>query len=80
MQTNQNTSQKVKFATQADPVLLEQLRSMASREGRQIQALLDEALREYIQRKQENTPRKAVMDAFKSSMEEYDSLYRELAR
>ena len=80
MQTSPNTSHKVKFATQADPALLEQLRSMASKEGRQIQALLDEALREYIQRKQDNTPRKAVMDAFNASMEEYDSLYKELAK
>ena len=80
MQTSQDTVHKVKFATQADPALLEQLRSMASKEGRQIQALLDEALREYIQRKQESTPRKAVIDAFNASMEEYDSLYKELAK
>ena len=80
MQISQTPPHKVKFATQADPALLDELRAMASNEGRQIQALLDEALREYIQRKQENTPRKAVMDAFDASLEEYDSLYRELAK
>lgn len=73
-------NKKVKFATQADPLLLEQLRNMANSEGRQIQALLDEALRDYIKRKQETTPRKAVLDAFNASMDEYDSLYRELAK
>ena len=36
---------KVKFATQADPAVLQTLKSIAASEGRQIQALVDEALR-----------------------------------
>ncbi len=71
---------KVKFATQADPVVLQTLKSIAASEGRQIQALVDEALRDYIERKTGNTPRRHVMDAFRNSMEQYDSLYRELAK
>ena len=68
---------KVKFATQADPAVLQ---SIAASEGRQIQALVDEALRDYIERKTGNTPRRHVMDAFRNSMEQYDSLYRKLAK
>ena len=71
---------KVKFATQADPAVLQTLKSIAASEGRQIQALVDEALRDYIERKTGNTPRSHVMDAFRNSMEQYDSLYRELAK
>ena len=71
---------KVKFATQADPAVLQTLKSIAASEGRQIQALVDEALRDYIERKTGNTPRRHVMDAFRKSMEQYDRLYRELAR
>ena len=71
---------KVKFATQADPVVLQTLKSIAASEGRQIQALVDEALRDYIERKTGNTPRRHVMDAIRNSMEQYDSLYRELAK
>ncbi len=71
---------KVKFATQADPAVLQTLKSIAASEGRQIQALVDEALRDYIERKIGNTPRRHVMDAFRNSMEQYDSLYRELAK
>ena len=71
---------KVKFATQADPAVLQTLKSIAASEGRQIQALVDEALRDYIERKTGNTPRRHVMDAFRNSMEQYDSLYRELAK
>jgi hypothetical protein len=74
------TRHKVKFATQADPRVLETLRKIAADEGRQIQAVVDEALREYIERKSGETPRRHVMDAFRASMAQYDGLYRELAK
>ena len=77
---DRHATAKVKFATQADPVVLQTLKSIAASEGRQIQALVDEALRDYIERKTGNTPRRHVMDAFRNSMEQYDSLYRELAK
>lgn len=79
-QISTEKSSKVKFATQADPAVLEILRSIAASEGRQIQALVDEALREYIERKTGNVPRKQVMDALKNSMLRYGSLYQELAK
>lgn len=71
---------KVKFATQADPDLLEQLRDMAAREGRHIQALVDEALREYLERKNGMSPRVHVLDSLRMSMAKYDALYKELAK
>ena len=73
-------NKKIKFATQADPEILASLRSMASQEGRQLQALVDEAFRDYIIRKQGSSPRKKVADALQSSMVQYDALYRELAK
>ena len=72
-------SQKVKFATQADPQILSVLRGMAQAEGRQLQALIDEALREYVERKRRNTPRRHVMGALDDSLLQYDDLYRKLA-
>jgi hypothetical protein len=80
MQTRTLKSQKVKFATQADSQVLETLRILAAKEGRQIQALVDEALRDYIERKQGETPRKHVLQAFHASMVKYDSLYKKLAK
>ena len=80
MQTNTERTSKVKFATQADPDVLENLRNIAASEGRQIQALVDEALREYIERKQSTSPRKHVMQALQGSMDKYGSLYKELAK
>ena len=78
----QTTSEpkKVKFATQADPEVLAILRKIAGQEGRQLQTLVDEALREYIEQKQGRTPRRRVMQALHDSMNEYDSLYQELAK
>lgn len=69
-----------KFSSQADPEVLALLRQIADSEGRQFQAVLDEALREYIERKQKGRPRRHVMEAFSDSLDEFDSLYRELAK
>ncbi len=71
---------KVKFATQADPQILAALRAMATREGRQLQALVDEALRHYIAEKEGQKPGRRVMEALEGSMSQYDALYRELAK
>jgi hypothetical protein len=78
MQTT-TENKKVKFATQADPEVLAALRKIAGDEGRQLQALVDEALRDYIEQKQGNAQRKRVMQALHDSMTQYDTLYRELS-
>lgn len=69
-----------KFFSQAAPEVLAELRRIAESQGRQFQAVLDEALREYIDRRQKQRPRQHVMEAFASSLDEFDSLYRELAK
>ena len=56
------------------------LRQIAENQGRQFQSVLDEALRDYIDRQQKERPRRHAMAAFASSLEEFDSLYRELAK
>ena len=80
MTLNVAADKKVKFATQLDPDVLESLRRMSVDEGRHIQAILDEALREYIASKQAGKPRKHVLAALQASMAEYDTLYETLAR
>jgi predicted transcriptional regulator len=69
-----------KFSSQAAPEVLASLRQIAQDQGRQFQAVLDEALRDYIHRQQKARPRRHVMAAFASSMDEFDSLYQELAK
>jgi predicted transcriptional regulator len=67
-------------SSQASPEILFALHRIADSEGRQFQAVLDEALREYIERKAKEKPRRHVLEAFEQSLEEFDSLYRELAK
>lgn len=74
-----NTARE-KFSSQAAPEVLTALRKIAESEGRPIQEVLDEALREYIERKEKCQPRRQAMDAFAQSLNEFDQLYRELAK
>lgn len=69
-----------KFSAQVVPKVLAALRQIAEIQGRQFQAVLDDALRDYIDRQQKERPRRHVMSAFASSLDEFDSLYRELAK
>ena len=74
------TAQKVKFATQLAPDVLANLKSIARDEGRQLQAILDEALREYLANRQKQHPRRHVLDALQVSMAEHDALYEVLSK
>jgi protein-disulfide isomerase-like protein with CxxC motif len=74
------TATREKFSSQAAPEVLHALRNIAENQGRQFQAVLDDALRDYIDRQQKESPRRHVMTAFASSLDEFDHLYRELAK
>ena len=69
-----------KFSSQADPELLASLRAVADTEGRQFQAVLEEAMRDYIERRAKDRPRPHVLQALGESLEDFDDLYRELAK
>jgi hypothetical protein len=69
-----------KFSSQADPEVLEGLQEIATREGRQFQAVLGEAMREYLSRKRQQAPRRNVLEAFQESLKEREELYRSLAK
>lgn len=75
-----NDLAKVKFASQADPKVLEDFKELARKEGRQFQALLDEAMRDYLERKQSGRARKHVIAAYEESLVKFDKLYAELAK
>lgn len=75
-----SASIREKFSSQAAPEVLAALRQLAEAQGRQFQAVLDEALRDYIDRHQKERPRRHMMTSFASSLDEFDTLYRELAK
>jgi hypothetical protein len=69
-----------KYSSQADPEVLKAMQAIADREGRQLQAVIGDALREYLARRQQQPPRRNVLEAFHKSLKERDELYRKLAR
>ncbi|HZU27481.1 MAG TPA: hypothetical protein VFA04_18275 [Bryobacteraceae bacterium] len=68
-----------KFATQVDSEILARVRDLARDEGRQIQALVDEALADLIEKRRNSRPRQHVMAAYLASHEKYAPLYKKLA-
>ena len=73
------TKQRQKFATQVDPDLIEAVRGIAKEEGRQVQALVDEALADLVEKRRLGRPRRHVMAAYQSSIGRYGKLYKKLA-
>jgi len=69
-----------KFATQVDPTILAGVRSLAQQEGRQLQALVEEALADLLEKRKNAQPRSRVMAAYQASHEKYGELYKKLAR
>ena len=69
-----------KFATQVKAEILASLRSIAQKEGRQIQALVDEALADLIEKRKQTRPRPHVMTAYLGSHDKYGELYKKLAK
>ena len=56
------------------------MRALAEEEGRQLQALVDEALADLIEKHKNAKPRAHVMGAYLASHEKYGPLYKKLAQ
>lgn len=69
-----------KFATQVDPTVLADVRKLAQQEGRQLQALVEEALADLLEKRKHGRPRANVMAAYQTSHERYGALYQKLAK
>ena len=69
-----------KFSSQTRPELLEEVRRIAAQEGRQFQAVLDEALSDWVEKKTGDTPRPEVIAHAKASIARHRRLYEELAK
>ena len=71
---------RVKFATQVDAILLESVRQLAKAEGRQIQAVVEDALRQHLEAKSPLKGREHVMAAYLESTRRFSGLYEKLAK
>ena len=68
-----------KFTTQIESALLADLRMLAKAEGRQIQALIEEAVRVLLEERRQGKARTHVLDAYQKSHARFGSLYEKLA-
>ena len=69
-----------KFSSQASPELLAKMREIARKEGRHFQAVLEEAMRDYIESNAQNKVRPEVMAHFQASVEKNRRLGELLAK
>lgn len=65
-----------KFSSQADPQLLKGLQEIAARDGRLFQAVLADAMRDYLTRKRRQTTPQSVGDSVEENLEEHVDAYR----
>jgi hypothetical protein len=69
-----------KFSSQANPEILNTLRQLAEVEGKKFHAVLDEAFRDFLNKKGALTPERQVIASFAQSLHEFEDLYKELAK
>jgi predicted transcriptional regulator len=69
-----------KFSSQADPELLASLRTIAKQDGRHFQAVLEDAIRDYVEARQQEKPRASVMAHYQASLERNRKLGELLAK
>ena len=74
------TLKREKFSSQVDPELLAGMRKIASDDGRQFQAVLEDAFRAYIEGQMQRKVRPEVMAHARASMERNRELLKLLAQ
>ena len=74
------TIMREKFSSQADPKLLAKVREVAESEGRLFQSVIEEALHDFLEKRRNPKPRKEVTVALQASMNEFEELYKNLAK
>ncbi len=69
-----------KFTTRVDARTLAAVQRLAKKEGQRLQALIDEALTDLVEKHRLDRPRTHVMDAYKRSHARFGELYKKLAQ
>ena len=62
-------AQREKFSSQASPELLAEVRKIARDDGRHFQSVLEDALRDYIEGREQQKVRPEVMAHYRASVE-----------
>jgi len=70
------TIQLIRFSSQANTEILNALRQITDIEGRKFHAVLDEALRDFLNKKAVSMSNFLVMASFTQSLNESEDLYK----
>ncbi len=74
------SAMRERFSSEAPPELLAAIREIARKEGRHFQAVLEDAMQEYIESRKQQKVRPEVMAHFRASVERNRRLYELLAQ
>ena len=74
------TTTRKKFSSQAPPDVLMGMHELAKKQGRQFQAVLEDAMRSYLENQAQQQVRPEVMAHFRASVERNRLLYELLAQ
>jgi hypothetical protein len=72
--------ERIKFASQAEPELLDAIKKVAQEEGRQFQSVLEEAMVYYLENRKHKKIRSSVLSHFHDSVTKNRRLGELLAR
>lgn len=72
--------ERIKFASQAEPELLDAMKQIAQEEGRQFQVVLEEAMVYYLENRKHKKVRSSVLGHFHDSVSKNHRLAELLAR
>lgn len=72
--------ERIKFASQAEPELLDAMKQIAQEEGRQFQVVLEEAMVYYLENRKHKKVRSSVLSHFHDSVSKNHRLAKLLAR
>jgi hypothetical protein len=73
------TRSRKKSEIQVSPGILSAVKAIAQSEGREVPALVDEALADLIEKRKQGRPRAPVRTAYQTSHETFAPLYKKLA-
>jgi hypothetical protein len=73
------TRSREKFETQVNPEILSAVKALAQSEGRELPALIDEALADLIEKRTQGRLRAHVMTAYETGNHTFAPLYKKLA-
>ncbi len=69
-----------KFSAQADEKLLKDIKKLAKKEGKYLFTIINEAFEDLLKKRRLGNQRRAALEQFEESLQDYASVYEKLAK